>query len=155
MFSALARYRGRGGWRGGSALQGGAGADGDAHRAGLMRSHGFSAREAMGWLRIMRPGSVIGEQQHYLCAVERGDDGIDDCDGALWGGRSSPAALAAQVAGAVERRCCIPACCADTPVDCGVRSAPTGSSSPTAAPVHFPDPSRWIVSPELPELGVE
>ncbi len=25
----------------------------------------------MGWLRIMRPGSVIGEQQHYLCAVER------------------------------------------------------------------------------------
>ena len=36
----------------------------------LMRSHGFSAREAMGWLRIMRPGSVIGEQQHYLCAVD-------------------------------------------------------------------------------------
>ena len=24
----------------------------------------------MGWLRIMRPGSVIGEQQHYLCAVD-------------------------------------------------------------------------------------
>ena len=37
----------------------------------LMRSHGFTAREAMGWLRIMRPGSVLGEQQHYLCAVER------------------------------------------------------------------------------------
>jgi cell division cycle 14 len=36
----------------------------------LMRSHGFTAREAMGWLRIMRPGSVIGEQQHYLCAVD-------------------------------------------------------------------------------------
>ena len=36
----------------------------------MMRSHGFAAREAMGWLRIMRPGSVIGEQQHYLCAVE-------------------------------------------------------------------------------------
>ena len=35
----------------------------------LMRSGGFTAREAMGWLRIMRPGSVIGEQQHYLCAV--------------------------------------------------------------------------------------
>ena len=27
----------------------------------LMRSHGFTAREAMGWLRIMRPGSVIEE----------------------------------------------------------------------------------------------
>jgi cell division cycle 14 len=37
----------------------------------LMRSHGFTARAAMGWLRIMRPGSVIGEQQDYLCAVER------------------------------------------------------------------------------------
>jgi cell division cycle 14 len=36
----------------------------------LMRSWGFTAREAMGWLRIMRPGSVIGEQQHYLCEVE-------------------------------------------------------------------------------------
>ena len=37
----------------------------------LMRSREFTAREAMGWLRIMRPGSVIGEQQHYLCEVER------------------------------------------------------------------------------------
>jgi protein-tyrosine phosphatase len=36
----------------------------------LMRRHRFTAREAMGWLRIMRPGSVIGDQQHYLCAVE-------------------------------------------------------------------------------------
>jgi cell division cycle 14 len=38
----------------------------------LMRAHGFTAREAMGWLRIVRPGSVIGEQQHYLCTAERG-----------------------------------------------------------------------------------
>jgi cell division cycle 14 len=37
----------------------------------MMRSHGFTAREAMGWLRIMRPGSVIGEQQQFLCTVER------------------------------------------------------------------------------------
>jgi cell division cycle 14 len=36
----------------------------------LMRERGFGAREAMGWLRIMRPGSVIGEQQRYLCAME-------------------------------------------------------------------------------------
>ena len=35
----------------------------------MMRTHGFTAREAMGWLRIMRPGSVIGEQQQYLCSV--------------------------------------------------------------------------------------
>jgi cell division cycle 14 len=37
----------------------------------MMRSYGFTARAAMGWLRIMRPGSVIGEQQLYLCEVER------------------------------------------------------------------------------------
>ena len=37
----------------------------------LMRSHGFTARAAMGWLRIVRPGCVIGEQQQYLCDTER------------------------------------------------------------------------------------
>jgi cell division cycle 14 len=37
----------------------------------MMRTHGFTAREAMGWLRIMRPGSVIGDQQQFLCTVER------------------------------------------------------------------------------------
>jgi cell division cycle 14 len=36
----------------------------------LIRSHGFSAREAVGWLRIMRPGSVIGRQQDFLCNFE-------------------------------------------------------------------------------------
>ena len=43
----------------------------------LMRHEGFTAREAMGWLRIMRPGSVIGEQQHYLCEVERREQAPD------------------------------------------------------------------------------
>ena len=37
----------------------------------LMRRLGFTARAAMGWLRVMRPGSVIGEQQEYLCQAER------------------------------------------------------------------------------------
>ena len=36
----------------------------------LMRKHGFTALEAIAWLRIMRPGCVIGEQQHYLCHLE-------------------------------------------------------------------------------------
>jgi hypothetical protein len=36
----------------------------------MMQRHGFSAREAMGWLRIVRPGSVIGEQQQFLCDRE-------------------------------------------------------------------------------------
>ena len=36
----------------------------------MMQHHGFTAREAMGWLRIVRPGSVIGPQQQFLCARE-------------------------------------------------------------------------------------
>jgi hypothetical protein len=36
----------------------------------MMKHHGFSARAAMGWLRILRPGSVIGAQQDFLCARE-------------------------------------------------------------------------------------
>ena len=37
----------------------------------LMRSHAFTAREAIAWLRMMRPGSVVGEQQDYLCEVSQ------------------------------------------------------------------------------------
>jgi protein-tyrosine phosphatase len=36
----------------------------------LIKSFGLTARQAIAWLRMVRPGSVIGEQQHYLCAVE-------------------------------------------------------------------------------------
>jgi cell division cycle 14 len=36
----------------------------------MMRRHGFTERAAMGWLRVVRPGSVIGEQQHFLCRQE-------------------------------------------------------------------------------------
>ncbi len=36
-------------------------------QAGLGRT---GTRQAIGWLRIARPGSVIGPQQHYLCDSE-------------------------------------------------------------------------------------
>jgi protein-tyrosine phosphatase len=36
----------------------------------MMKHHGFTAREAIGWLRIVRPGSVIGCQQAFLCEKE-------------------------------------------------------------------------------------
>ena len=36
----------------------------------LMLAHGFGAREAMGWLRVVRSGCVLGDQQGYLCGVE-------------------------------------------------------------------------------------
>jgi cell division cycle 14 len=32
----------------------------------MMKHAGFAADEAIGWLRIVRPGSVIGPQQQYL-----------------------------------------------------------------------------------------
>ncbi len=42
----------------------------------LMRSAGFPARAAVGWLRVVRPGSVVGPQQPFLTACEaRGWDG--------------------------------------------------------------------------------
>ena len=34
----------------------------------LIRAHGFAPRQAIAWVRIMRPGSVLGPQQHYLDA---------------------------------------------------------------------------------------
>jgi len=37
----------------------------------IMSTYGWRARETIGWLRIARPGSVIGEQQHFLVDVER------------------------------------------------------------------------------------
>jgi hypothetical protein len=36
----------------------------------LNRSCGFTARQSIAWLRVVRPGSIIGEQLHYLCAVD-------------------------------------------------------------------------------------
>jgi cell division cycle 14 len=32
----------------------------------LIKKYGFSAAEAIAWIRLCRPGSVIGPQQHYL-----------------------------------------------------------------------------------------
>lgn len=32
----------------------------------LMKHHHFTAEEAIGWLRMCRPGSVVGPQQHFL-----------------------------------------------------------------------------------------
>lgn len=36
----------------------------------LMKHHGFTARESIAWLRICRPGSVIGHQQWFLENVQ-------------------------------------------------------------------------------------
>ena len=36
----------------------------------IMKHFGFTANEAMGWLRICRPGSIIGPQQQFLVDQE-------------------------------------------------------------------------------------
>ena len=36
----------------------------------MMKHYGFTANSAMGWLRVCRPGSVIGSQQHYLADMQ-------------------------------------------------------------------------------------
>lgn len=48
----------------------GLGRTGSCIGAYLMKHYGFSAREAIGWMRVCRPGSVIGPQQQYLESIE-------------------------------------------------------------------------------------
>jgi len=37
----------------------------------MIKHNGFTASEAIGYLRLMRPGSIIGEQQQFLKQVEK------------------------------------------------------------------------------------
>ena len=48
----------------------GLGRTGTLAAAYIMRNFGFSAREAMAWVRIVRPGSIVGPQQHFLDQLE-------------------------------------------------------------------------------------
>jgi cell division cycle 14 len=70
----------------------------------LMRRHGFTAREAIGWLRIMRPGSVIGEQQHFLCAAAAAEAARAPLRARAAVAARGCEALAAEVSAGVERR---------------------------------------------------
>ena len=67
----------------------------------LTRRLGFTGREAMGWLRIMRPGSVIGEQQQYLCGEALPDGGGEGVE------MRRSVSLAKDVAAGMERRGCV------------------------------------------------
>jgi len=37
----------------------------------LMKHHGLTYTELIGWLRLCRPGSVIGPQQNFLADMEK------------------------------------------------------------------------------------
>ena len=100
----------------------------------LMRSCHFTAREAIGWLRIMRPGSVIGQQQRGLVAWEAGGGPAVAALAAAMRSLSTGAAdgddclgHASQVAAGMERRC---AAGGNTPAP---RSAVTGPTPEQAA----------------------
>jgi hypothetical protein len=83
----------------------GLGRTGTLIAAHMMARCGFSAREAMGWLRIVRPGSVIGDQQAFLCRLEKagGDIIAAAASGVCGGGCTSQAqVLAQQVAEALR-----------------------------------------------------
>ena len=36
----------------------------------MMKHFGFTAKEAIGYIRVCRPGSILGPQQAYLCEAE-------------------------------------------------------------------------------------
>jgi hypothetical protein len=48
----------------------GLGRTGSCIGAYLMKHYGFTAREVIGWMRVCRPGSVIGPQQQYLESIQ-------------------------------------------------------------------------------------
>jgi len=49
----------------------GLGRTGTCVGAYLMKHYKFTSAEAIGWMRICRPGSVIGPQQHFLQEIEQ------------------------------------------------------------------------------------
>eukprot|EP00301_Raphidiophrys_heterophryoidea_P000499 c10250_g1_i1.p1 GENE.c10250_g1_i1~~c10250_g1_i1.p1 ORF type:complete len:718 (+),score=178.04 c10250_g1_i1:199-2154(+) len=48
----------------------GLGRTGTLNGAYIMKHYGFTAKECIAWMRICRPGSVIGPQQHYLEEIQ-------------------------------------------------------------------------------------
>ena len=91
-----------------------------------MRRAGFTARAAIAWLRVVRPGSVLGPQQRYLCACERrgwGDGNALrplDSEGRSYSGRVSAAAARGGTAGgAGEGPECLSMCEGGGAVSCG------------------------------------
>ncbi len=48
----------------------GLGRTGTCIGAYMMKHFGFTAAETIGWIRVCRPGSVIGPQQHFLAEIQ-------------------------------------------------------------------------------------
>ena len=71
----------------------------------MMRTHGFAPREAIAWLRLMRPGCVIGKQQHFLCDTVAAAASAPPPAPASERPPTVPEELAGQVAAGMAHRC--------------------------------------------------
>ena len=91
----------------------------------LMRTRQFSAREAIAWLRIVRPGSVIGPQQEYLA----------DMEAKMWRWGALPPHKQAYL---LRKGCAATACTADGG---GEDGDPDGAANPSPAAAPAPDGS--------------
>jgi hypothetical protein len=100
-----------------------------------MKHHGFTAREAMGWLRIVRPGSVIGQQQQFLCDKEELMHQCGDAFRRRGGSRRVAAPANADLA-AVEAY--VAAAAAD--IRSRVAAIHGAAAPPTGFPPHTPAP---------------
>ncbi len=61
-------------------------------------------REAIGWLRIMLPSSIIGEQQHFLCPPADKPQTMGEAGPGAVAARRAAWLAAAEVASGMERR---------------------------------------------------
>ena len=50
--------------------KGGFGRTGTLIACYMIKHHGFTAREAIGWIRLCRPGSIVGRQQQFLVTYD-------------------------------------------------------------------------------------
>ena len=74
----------------------------------LMRVYGFTAREAIGWLRIMRPGSIVGDQQAFLCDVQQKKQHASELLSVLRQRRASLTSAQSSSLPSLNRGCMVP-----------------------------------------------
>jgi hypothetical protein len=99
----------------------------------MVKHFGFTAEEAMGYIRVCRPGSVIGPQQHYLVhygpALQRLGEEMRAAKGLPQPAAPAPAPAAAPAPKRIELR-------ADATAAAAARPAPRAPSAPAPVPAE-------------------
>lgn len=108
----------------------------------LMKHHGVTTTEVISWLRLCRPGSVIGPQQNFLGEMERRMHGEGDAWRARKGSASTAAPDAGSAAAAADGIAGLDVRAGNSPVRTGTNAAmaasPVGRKIPAAAPAPAP-----------------